>query len=156
MYVGFRMKKIFIIFDLILTIILCIIINNILNNYTLIKNVNKIEVNTLKDTYQVECYLGLLDNNPDLANKTQEYKITVNKYNLITNIENDLTIIYKAKENYLSQKSIYNSQNNDGNIIYFYDENNAIMLSESKTNASNIPVLNYIKNLSDYKCKFKY
>ena len=66
MYVEFRMKKIFIILNLILMFILCIIIYSIFNNYTFIKNVTKIEVNTLKDSYQVECYLGLLDNNPDM------------------------------------------------------------------------------------------
>ena len=156
MYVGLRMKKIFIIFNLILTIILCIIINNILNNYTFIKNVNKIEVNNLKDTYKVECYLGLLDNNPDITSKTQEYKITVNQYNLITNIESDITFTYKDKDKYLTQKNIYNEQNNKDTTVYFYDDNSAIMSTENLSNEQNTPVLNYIKSLTDYNCKFNY
>ena len=156
MYVGVRMNKKFIIFDIILLIILCIIIYGIFNYRNLIKNTAEIEVNSLKDTYQVECYLGLLDNNPELANKTQKYKITVNKYNLITNIESDLTITYKDKDNYLKQKDIYNMQNNNDSKIYFYDENSAIMISEKINNEANIPILNYIKNLTNYKCQFKY
>jgi hypothetical protein len=156
MYVEFRMKKIFIILNLILMFILCIIIYSIFNNYTFIKNITKIEVNTLKDSYQVECYLGLLDNNPDISSKTQEYKITANQYNLITNIESNLTITYKDKEKYLSQKNIYNMQNNSDSKIYFIDDNSAIMFSDNIKNEDDIPVLNYIKNLSDYNCQFKY
>ena len=156
MYVGVRMNKKFIIFDIILLIILCIIIYGIFNYHNLIKNTAEIEVNSLKDTYQVECYLGLLDNNPDISSKTQEYKITVNQYNLITNIESNLTITYKDKEKYLSQKNIYNMQNNSDSKIYFIDDNSAIMFSDNIKNENNISVLNYIKNLSDYNCQFKY
>jgi hypothetical protein len=119
-----------------------------------ISNLDTYQIKKLADNYNVECTLGLMENN-NLYSEVKKYKINVNKYNLISTVIGTLTYSYSNKNDYLNEKGKFQEQY-PLSKIYYFDEYNAVSIVDEDDSFKNYAILKYLEHLSDYKCEFNY